>query len=71
MFIKRNISDRGRKPIVTVGLFVIAQRRHHVKEFFKSNESAVTGDLIVVHGICQFSDLGASRSVSVTELTAF
>jgi len=70
MFIERNISDRGRKPVVTIRLFVIPQRRHHVEEFFKGNEAAVTCDLVIVHSICQFSDLRASGPVSITKLTA-
>ena len=71
MFIERNISDRGREPVVTIRLFVISQRRHHVEEFFKGDEAAVTRDLVIVDGICQFSDFRANGSVSVTKLTAF
>lgn len=71
MFIKRNISDRGRKPVVTIRLLVIAQRSHDVEKLFKRDESPVMRDFVVIDSICQFGDFWSCGSITIPKLSAF
>jgi len=68
MFMERNISDRGRKPFVTIKLFVIPDGRHYVEQLFKRNEAPVMGNLVIVHGICKLCNFWSSGSVTVAKL---
>jgi hypothetical protein len=71
MFIKRNISDRGRKPVVTIRLLVISQRSHDVKKLFKSDESPMMRDFVVIDSIRQFRDFRSCGSISIPKLSTF
>ncbi len=71
MFIKRNISDRGRKPVVAIGLLVIAQRSHNVEKFFKRDETTTMRDLVIIDGIRQFGDFWSCGSITIPKLSTF
>lgn len=50
---------------------MIAEREHHIVEFFEGDESASMSDFVVIDGIGEFCDFGAESAVAVFELTAF
>ena len=52
-------------------LFVVSQRKHHIKQFFKRDESTTMRNFVVVHGIGEFRDVRARMSLSVSKLATF